>query len=293
MRTAILIAFAAAAFASAADQVDGVAASVGSEQILRSDVIAEMRRAGAEESRYGEVLNSLVERKLATKAAKDAGMTLQEWIVDNRVREIIDEGFGGDRNRLIEALSRQKIPFTDWRQKIKDDMIVSAIRWHAVDKNVSASPSELRAEYAAHPERYRTSGRTSVSVILLKPEDAGRRAEVEEAVAAEGFAAAARRFSADGKASEGGLWKDIRPEDEFRPEICEAISQLEPGATSGWIELDGWSFLVRSEANAAAPARTFAEAYEDIESNVKAEKAEALYRKWMDGLKSETYIKIY
>ncbi|MBO7483018.1 MAG: peptidyl-prolyl cis-trans isomerase [Kiritimatiellae bacterium] len=293
MRTAILIAFAAAAFASAADQVDGVAASVGSEQILRSDVIAEMRRAGAEESRYGEVLNSLVERKLATKAAKDAGMTLQEWIVDNRVREIIDEGFGGDRNRLIEALSRQKIPFTDWRQKIKDDMIVSAIRWHAVDKNVSASPSELRAEYAAHPERYRTSGRTSVSVILLKPEDAGRRAEVEEAVAAEGFAAAARRFSADGKASEGGLWKDIRPEDEFRPEICEAISQLKPGATSGWIELDGWSFLVRSEANAAAPARTFAEAYEDIESNVKAEKAEALYRKWMDGLKSETYIKIY
>ena len=226
MRNVLLLAFAAAALASAADQVDGVAATVGTEQILRSDVIAEMRRAGADENRYGEVLNALVERKLAAKAAKDSGMTIQEWVVDNRVREIVDEGFGGDRNRLIEALSRQKIPFTDWRQKIKDDMVVSAIRWHAVDKNVSASPSELRAEYKAHPERYRTSGKASVSVILLKPEDAERRAEVMDAVAAEGFAAAARRFSVDGKASEGGLWKEIRPEDEFSPEVCAAISKL-------------------------------------------------------------------
>ena len=278
---------------SVADQVDGVAATVGTEQILRSDVIAEMRRAGADENRYGEVLNALVERKLAAKAAKDSGMTIQEWVVDNRVREIVDEGFGGDRNRLIEALSRQKIPFTDWRQKIKDDMVVSAIRWHAVDKNVSASPSELRAEYKAHPERYRTSGKASVSVILLKPEDAERRAEVMEVVAAEGFAAAARRFSVDGKASEGGLWKEIRPEDEFSPEVCAAISKLAPGEMSDWLDVNGWSFLVRNDAPVSAPPRTFAEAYEDIEANIKAEKASALYRKWMDGLKAETYVKIY
>lgn len=293
MRNVLLLAFAAAALVSAADQVDGVAATVGTEQILRSDVIAEMRRAGADENRYGEVLNALVERKLAAKAAKDSGMTIQEWVVDNRVREIVDEGFGGDRNRLIEALSRQKIPFTDWRQKIKDDMVVSAIRWHAVDKNVSASPSELRAEYKAHPERYRTSGKASVSVILLKPEDAERRAEVMEVVAAEGFAAAARRFSVDGKASEGGLWKEIRPEDEFSPEVCAAISKLAPGEMSDWLDVNEWSFLVRNDAPASAPPRTFAEAYEDIEANIKAEKAAALYRKWMDGLKSETYVKIY
>lgn len=293
MRNALLLAFAAAAFVSVADQVDGVAATVGTEQILRSDVIAEMRRAGADENRYGEVLNALVERKLAAKAAKDSGMTIQEWVVDNRVREIVDEGFGGDRNRLIEALSRQKIPFTDWRQKIKDDMVVSAIRWHAVDKNVSASPSELRAEYKAHPERYRTSGKASVSVILLKPEDAERRAEVMEVVAAEGFAAAARRFSVDGKASEGGLWKEIRPEDEFSPEVCAAISKLAPGEMSDWLDVNGWSFLVRNDAPVSAPPRTFAEAYEDIEANIKAEKASALYRKWMDGLKAETYVKIY
>lgn len=293
MRNALLLAFAAAALVSVADQVDGVAATVGTEQILRSDVIAEMRRAGAEENRYGEVLNALVERKLAAKAAKDSGMTIQEWVVDNRVREIVDEGFGGDRNRLIEALSRQKIPFTDWRQKIKDDMVVSAIRWHAVDKNVSASPSELRAEYKAHPERYRTSGKASVSVILLKPEDAERRAEVMEVVAAEGFAAAARRFSVDGKASEGGLWKEIRPEDEFSSEVCAAISKLAPGEMSDWLDVNGWSFLVRNDAPVSAPPRTFAEAYEDIEANIKAEKASALYRKWMDGLKAETYVKIY
>lgn len=294
MRTAhafALAAFAAASAAVAAEVVDGVAATVGGEQILRSEVVAEMRRAGAGEDAYGEVLNALVERALAKKAAKDSGVTLQEWVVDNRVREIVDDAFGGDRNRLVETLARQKIPYADWRNRIKEDMLVSAMRWHAVEKNVSVSPSEMRAEYVSHPERYTSGDRISVGVILLKPEDAGRRAEVDAVLASEGFAEAARRFSADGKAAEGGLWKDVVPQEVFRPEICEAISRLAPGETSGWIDTDGWSFLLKGVS--AREPRSFADAYPDVEENARAEKSRALYKKWMDGLKSETYIRIY
>ena len=51
-------------------EVDGVVATVGTESILKSDVIGEMRRAGADDSQFVEVRNRLIERKLILKAAK-------------------------------------------------------------------------------------------------------------------------------------------------------------------------------------------------------------------------------
>ena len=96
--------------AVSAVEVDGIAAKVGSESILRSEVAAEMARLGLRDaSRYAEVLNDMIDRKLMLKAARDSKMTMQEWVVENRVREIIQKAFGGDRNRLIETLGQQRV----------------------------------------------------------------------------------------------------------------------------------------------------------------------------------------
>ena len=129
IRTLPLLAVSACALAleSRAHEIDGIAAKVGSETILRSDVYEEMRRAGARDaSRYEEVRNEMIERKLILKAAADAKMTMQEWVVDNRIREITEKAFEGDRNKLIAALAAEKLPYTEFRQRIKDDLIVTA-----------------------------------------------------------------------------------------------------------------------------------------------------------------------
>jgi len=276
-----------------AAEVDGIAATVGSQSILRSEVVNEMRRIGADESRFNEVRNSLIDRKLIVKAAADAKMTLQEWVVDNRVREIVDTAFEGDRNKLVAALAKQKLPYPEWRQRIKDDMVVGAMRWNVVDKNVTASPAEMRAEYAAHPERYRSEGTVTVSVILLKPEDAGKRDEVTEALKEKSFAELAKMYSADSRAKEGGVWKNVRPQEVFRPEICEEISKMPVGTLSEWIDLSGWSFLLRKESETSAGTKSFADAYADVEENVRQANAKKLYLEWIERLKSEAYIKVY
>ncbi len=277
----------------AAVEVDGVAAMVGSQPILRSDVLHEMRRTNAPAEAFESVRNALIDRKLMLKAASESKMTIQEWVIDNRVREIIEKGFDGDRNKLVAMLAQQKIPYTEWRQRIKDDMVVSAMRWNVIDKNVTASPAEMKAEFAAHPERYRTDGRVTVSVILLKPEDAGQRDTVKAALKDTPFAELARTYSADAHAAEGGVWKDIRPEEFFRPEICAEIAKTPKGALSDWVELGGWSFLLCKDNETPARALTFAEAYDAIEDNVRRQNAEKMFADWMERLKAETYIKIY
>lgn len=278
--------------ACAAVEVDGIAAKVNASVILKSDVITEMRRAGLSADRYSDVLNEMIERKLILKAASESKMTMQEWVVENRIREIIAQAFAGDRNKLMETLAQQKVSYPEWRQRMLDDMIVSAMRWQTIDKNIVASPAAMREEYEKNPERYMSGGTTTVSVILLSPEDFDKREEVAELLKSESFGDVARQYSVDSHAPEGGVWKDIVPEDVFRQEVCRELADMPVGTLSNWIDMDGWSFLLRKDAENELKVRSFAEAYADIERNVREELAFACYDQWIARLKAAAYIKI-
>ena len=281
------------ALSAFAVEVDGIAARVGSSVILKSAVLGEMRRAGVGEEKYAEVRGEMIERELILKAAARAKLQMQDWVVENRVREIVTRMFGGDANRFKAALARDRVTFPEWRQRVKDDMVVSAMRWQTVDKTVSANPADMRREYESHPERYMTGNRVTVSAILIGPGDADKKSEIEEALKTEPFAEVAKKYSSDARAKDGGQWKDIKPEDEFRPEVCAEIAKMKKGETSKWIELDGWNFLVRKDDEKAGSKMTFEEAYDAVAQNVRKELADKRYREWIDRLKAETYIKVY
>jgi len=295
--TALMAAAVAALAIAKTYEVDGVAAVVGTATILKSDVKDEMARRGVADPddarRYAEFRTKLVERELALRAAKASKLTLQEWVVDERVQSIIDDAFDGDRNKLVESLAQQRIPYGDWRRRIKEDLVVGAMRWNVVDKNVKATPAAMRREYDEHPERYLSDKKVTVAVILLKPEDADKRDEVVKALKKGSFHDVAKKYSADSKAKDGGVWKDVKPAEAFRPEICAEIDRTPVGTISKWVPLDGWHFLLKKESESKAAPRSFKDAYDDIAANVRAAEAERLYTEWMDRLKAETYIKIY
>ena len=280
---ALLACAAAVATAAPAVEVDGVAAKVGAETILRSDVAGEMMRRGLKNpSLYRDVLDEMIERKLIVKAAADAKMTMQEWIIDNRVREIVQKAFGGDRNRLVETLGRQRISFPEWRARLKEDMIVSAMRWNTIDRNVTASPAEMKKAYESDPDRYASNGCVTVSVIMLKPEERVRRDEIFSALKDKSFAELG-----------GKTYADVRPEDVFQPEICAEIAAMPKGTVSKWIELDGWSFLLRKDDERRGRRLSFDEAYDAIEADVKEAKAKAAYTAWVARLRKDSYVKVY
>ena len=280
--------------AALAVEVDGIAARVGSSVILKSDIIRDMSRAGADPSRYTEFRNVFIERELILKAAKDSKMTMQDWVIENRIRDIITRAFGGDRNKLMEALAKDKVSYPEWHDRMKDDMIVAAMRYQMVDKNVTTcSPAALREEYSSHPERYVEGHKVTVSAILLGPDDVAKKAEIDEALKTEDFADLARKYSADARAKDGGQWKDVVPEEVFRPEICKEIANMPKGMISKWIELDGWNFLLRKDEESGGNKLSFADAYDRIAANVREDEAKRLYKAWLERLKSQTYIKVY
>lgn len=269
--------------AAQAVEVDGIAAKVGSETILRSEVANEMARLGLRDaSRYAEVLNDMIDRKLMLKAARESKMTMQEWVVENRIREIIQKAFGGDRNKLIETLGQQRVSYPEWYARMKEDMIVGAMRWNVINKNITASPAEMRAEFEAHPERYTADHRVTVSVILLKPEERVRRDEISAALKEKSF-----------EDLGGKMYTDVKPEDVFKPEVCAEIAAMPKGTISKWIEIDGWSFLLRKEDEREGRKLSFEEAFDAVEANVKEAKSKAAYLAWIARLREETYVKVF
>lgn len=280
--------------------------------ITVGDVMAEIKRhpdarenSGNEaemQSLYRAALDTLIERRLILKAAAAKKMEIPEWVIDNQIREIVHEMFGGDMNRLEEELARCKIPMTEYRNTIKEDIIVRGMRQQMVEQYVTASPLAMRKEYRDHPERYRQDMKASVRVILLKPPsgDDGvasvrtRWMQISEELAAgKDFAELAVRYSADSHAKDGGLWKDVNPEEAFRPEIAAAISKLEVGKVSEMIDLDGWGFIVKKEAETSAKEMSFSEAYDKISWNVRSAAVKKTYDEWISRLREDAFVKTY
>ena len=130
--------------------LDGLAAKVNDAVITVGDVVNEMRRGDSKQdfrTAYRNAVEEAVNRRLILDAAVGKKLEMQEWLVDNRVREIVKDNFGGDMNKLNAQLAQSKVALTDWRNQIRDDMIVNAMRFQMVDKGADPSPAEMHTEY--------------------------------------------------------------------------------------------------------------------------------------------------
>ena len=289
-----------------------MAAYVNTEMITIADVMGEVRRSPwadtAPELRekrlrelYTATLNALIDRKLILAAARKSKMELQSWAVDNRVREIVANNFDGDQTKLHALLSDRKITFEEWKKNIEEDLLITAMRYQQVEKRVTPTPTEIRAEYEANKGRYQTETAMAVSMIILDPpekegdESVAVRAEKIEAALKAGtsFASLARTYSKDAKAADGGSWGKVNPVDVFRKEIVEALDKLKPGETAPVVVLDGYGYIVRKDEQQDARALTFEEAAPYVESHLRMRQAEKLYKEWTDRLRAESYIKVF
>ena len=288
--------------------VDGIAAKVDGEAITIGEVLAEVRRdpvmhlpgaGGADFKRmYRQTLDNMINRRLILRDAEQQKLQMQDWVVDNRVREIVKDHFNGNFSALREAIDGADILYDNWKRTIRDDLIVQAMLYQTVTRNVSASPSAMRAEYAVNAAKYAVSNSLDVSVILLGEKDGASAAErAAEAVkrldAGEPFGDVAKSMSSDPHAQDGGAWKNVHPEETFKPEIVAAIESLKPGERSAPVEIGGWFSIVRKDAEHAGVKRTFAEAYDDVERTVRANTAKRLHDEWMKRLRDRAFIVIY
>ena len=158
MRKMFLLAAAAFSAVAPAAQLDGIAARVDTDVITVGDVMNELRRnpdaarrmTSSDETEmegiYRAALDALVERRLILKAAVEKKLEIPEWVIDNQLREIVHVSFGGDMNRLEEELAKSKMPMTEYRNSVKEDIIVRGMRQQIIEQFAFASPAAMKKE---------------------------------------------------------------------------------------------------------------------------------------------------
>jgi len=288
--------------------MDGVGAYVNDSTITISEVMSEVRRMPLprnDEPRMREMyyatLNAMIDRRLILDYAKKTKVQLQSWAVDSRMREIISNNFDGDSTQLYDLLADRKVSIEEWKQGLEEDLLLSAMRYQYVDRRVSVTPSEIRAEYEANKARYQTESAIAVSMIVLDPPenaDDGTVLERAGAIATalqEGtsFASLARRYSKDSKAMMGGSWGKINPDEVFRQELADAVKQLNPGEVSPVLVLEDHGYIVRKDEQQDMRTLTFEEASRFVEGRLRMEKSEKMFKEWIGRLRKDAYISIF
>ena len=296
-----------------ANVIEGVVAEVGGEPVtmqeVMEDVRAELHKDGANhrgepsatemQRLYAKALDEHIRRKLVLAAYRASEMTLPEWMVDKRVSEIIDGRFGGDREKLLDEMARLRITYAEWRAQMEENMILLAMRQMNVDKNVHIGPAAVRDYYRAHEAEFVRESGVRLFLIRIKRRDgetpeahATRAAALRTRVDHEPFEEIARYFSDDPSSKKGGDWGWLKPEENLREELVEALAKLSVGETSPLVETSAGFYILRKEGEREAGLQPIEAVRDEIDATLRKEESERLFREWTDGLRAKSDIRI-
>lgn len=292
--------------------LDGYAAVVNDRTITIGDVMMSIYEAeerlrilhgGAEldakrDELFRSGLEKLIDQALIIEefgTRKD--MQIPDRMVDDRINEIVFERFGNDRSALMSALAEDQITFEDWRETIRERLIVMAMRRVEIGDRIIISPTQVRAAYEERKDRYNLPEQVRLRLIFVRT-GTPPEAAYDEAVAArarieagEPFAAVAKEVSDDPSASTGGDWGLLDP-GMLREELKSAVTGLELGKPSDVLFTPEGYYLLLVEERREASVKSFADVRAEIEAELRERESERLYRDWMKRLRQK-YSVIY
>jgi len=197
-RTVAAVALGISVAAVPAQLVDGIKAVVHDSVVTIADVemltgqtedmLARQFRPGTEafekkrEEMNAENLQRLLGQQLILRDFKTAGYSLPDSVIEEEVQDRIRTKYG-DRVHLTKSLQAEGITYEKFRQKIKDQFIVQALRQKNISSEIIVSPHKVENYYLAHRDDFKLEDEVKLQMIVLKggadsePASAEKRAE--------------------------------------------------------------------------------------------------------------------
>jgi len=246
---------------------------------------------------YREALDSLIDRFVILDAYEDQEkIQITGETVEDRVATMSREMFGNDRAKLAEALKNDKLTPDEWREQVREQLIISAMRAVFVDAHVRLSPKAAWNHYMANRDRYVEPLRIKLSMITVRTDESGKAHErIETArrdiLAGKDFAEVAREVSEDARAAKGGNWDWVQPS-MLRPELREQAENLKQGEISSIVTAGDVFYLFRVDEREGGEPIPFDDAFSSISRQLSSEDGLRLQDAWLKRLRSSAYVKI-
>jgi peptidyl-prolyl cis-trans isomerase SurA len=298
--------------ANGQEVLNGIAAVVNNDVVTFGEVreLVGPKERAARESLKGEALvekikeirlaaiNDLIDRALILQEFKTKGYQIPDYLIDERVQEIIRDSFGGDRQAFLRTLTAQGFTLEKFREFQRDSVIVQEMRRQATKGVATVSDQKIQEYYKEHAEEYSTQEEIKLRMIVIRggPENNSRRKMIEEIrekiVAGAEFGDLARMYS-DG--SEQESYGDVGwiNRKHFNESLTKIAFALKPGEMSQIIELGGSYYLLLCEAKKQASVKPLKDMRPEIEKALLQSERQKQQQEWLMKLRKKAFIKLY
>jgi peptidyl-prolyl cis-trans isomerase SurA len=269
------------------------------EKLLRSQFSGDELVKQVKEARQA-ALKDLIDRQLIIQAFQKESYQIPDHFVDQRIHDIIQENFGGDRNTFIKTLEAQNYSLGEFKKEEMERMIVQAMRSKNVKHDMVASPAKIEEYYKAHREEFSAKEQIKLRLIMIPTHStdgkAAARSMAEEilgklATGAE-FDRMAQIYSEDSSRDSGGDWGWIERKMLAGPLEKVAFS-LPVGKISNIIEFKGNFYLLKVEDKKGGTTQSLAQVRDQIEKKLIQQEAQKLQEEWLASLRSKAYIRTF
>jgi len=295
--------------------VDGVAAVVNGEVITYSQVrgvvaprekLLSAQFSGEElikkvKEARAAALQDLIDRQLILQAFRKENYQIPDHFVEERMHDIIQTDFGGDRNTFIKTLEAQNFTMGEFKKMELEKMIVQAMRGKNVKLQMIASPAKVEEYYKAHRDEFTSKAQIKLRLIMIPSHASDGNAAAQKAMADEifgklvkgaEFERMAQLYSEDSTREHGGDWGWVERKTLAAPLEKVAFS-LEPGKISNIVEFGGNYYILKVEDRHGGDTKSLADARPDIEKRLIQQEAQNLQERWLTSLRSKAYIKTF
>ena len=250
---------------------------------------------------FEEARDALIEQTLIVEDFKRREREIPERIIEGEVESTIRDRFAGDRATFFQALASESMTYEDWRQRMREGVMLMALRYEALGEPLPVAPRDIRAEYQRRIAEYTQPEEVRLAMLLIHRgqtpdnEDA-KRAQIEglrqRILEGEDFNALVRTYSEGPRADRGGDlgWMVF---DDLRPILREAADALQPGETSAVIADTEAFYLIRLEGRKQGSVVPFEDVRARIEQDLIRQREEQRYREWISRLRQRHHVRVF
>ena len=287
-----------------AEVVDRIVAEVNNDIITMSELQnmtksmeaqSGVKPTGADEKKIQrEMLESLIDRKLAKAEAQRRGITVPDKEVDEALARFKQRSNIPNDEVFAKGLAQAGLSLKEFKQQLADQMTQERLLAVVVGTKVTVSDAEVRRIYDL---RFKKGGTQVHLVTLRMPYPMGATLEQKEATKekaetilnavkrGESFAEAAQKQSLT--VSDVGFVT----QGDLDPRLAEFLDQLKPNEMAPVATQEGIQ-LIQLKGRRSGEARPFEEVAPEIRRVLQNQEMEKYFTEWAKTLREKAHIKI-
>jgi peptidyl-prolyl cis-trans isomerase SurA len=287
-----------------AEVVDRIVAEVNNEIITMSELQNMIKtieaqtgvKPGAQDQKkiMHDMLESLIDRKLARAEAKRRGVTVTEKEVDDAQAQFMKRNNIPDDAAFAKGLNQAGLSLKEFRQQIMDQMVQERLMVVVVGAKVSVSDADVHRLY---DQRFKKGG-TQVHLATVRmpyppgategqKEEVKRKAEtiLNAVKQGESFAEAAGKQSLT--PSDAGFVS----QGDLDPRLAEYLEKLKPKEVAPVLSQEGIQ-LIQVVDRRSGESRSYEEVAPEIRRILQQQGMEKYFFDWVKTLREKAHIKV-